>query len=163
MTKKLDLAPLLRFMETLPKSGDVELTLLKCHLLVEEELTNIIYKSHKNPKYIKDARLSFSQKTKLARASNDISHSAWVWKGLELLNKTRNELAHNLTSHEIENKLEAFISHMKKSGPEWPKEAISGKFTNFHWAAFVAYNIISSAASFDPASVKPVTLLSKNA
>jgi len=38
---KADLTPLIRFIEHLPKNGDLELSLLKCHLLVEEVLTKV--------------------------------------------------------------------------------------------------------------------------
>jgi hypothetical protein len=156
---KLDLTPLLRFMETLPKSGDVELTLLKCHLLIEEVLTQIISKALNNPEHVKGARLSFSQKTHITRATTELAHAPWIWQALKLLNKARNELSHNLTSHEIEEKLEKFIAHVKGHNNEIPEEALNEKFTRFHWAVFATYTVVASHANFDPASVKPLTIL----
>ena len=150
--QKIDLLPLLRFMETLPKSGDVELTLLKCHLLVDEVLTNIICKSFKNQNYIKDARLTFAQKVKLARASIEIPHALWVWKALHLLNQARNELAHNLTKEQIEQKLETFTAYVKEHNTEMPEDALSEKFSRFHWAVFATYSVVSASANFDPST-----------
>lgn len=148
--KKIDLAPLLRFMETLPKSGDVELTLLKCHLLVEEALTKIISNSLKNPKYVSEAKLTFAQKIQLTRASTDLSHATWIWQALKLLNQARNKLSHNLTSSEIEEKLEIFITYVKSHNSEIPEEAISDKFSRFHWAVFATYTVVASHANFEP-------------
>ena len=156
---KIDLVPLLRFMETLPKSGDVELTLLKCHLLIEEVLTEIISKALKNSNHVKEARLSFAQKIHITRASTELSHAPWIWQALKLLNQARNELSHNLTSHEIEEKLEKFITHVKAHNSGMPEEALSEKFTRFHWSAFATYTVVSSHANFDPASVNSLTIL----
>ena len=159
MSQKVDLKPLLRFMKTLPKSGDVELSLLKVHLLIEEMLTVIISKSFKNPSHLKEARLSFSQKIKLARAADGIPHEEWVWKALDLLNKARNELSHNLTAEEITEKLENFTSYVELHHKELPRENSSEKFTRFHWSVFVVYMLISTVANFDPASIRYKTLL----
>lgn len=158
---KVDLAPLLRFMETLPKSGDIELTLLKCHLLIEEVLTQIISKALNNSEHVKAARLSFAQKIVITRASTELSHAPWIWQALKLLNQARNELSHNLTSHEIDEKLEKFITHVKVHNSEMPDRALSEKFTRFHWAVFATYTVLSSHANFDPASIKPLTILSR--
>jgi len=161
MTGNINLEPLIRFMKTLPKSGDIELTLLKCHLLIDEVLTKMIELNHKHPKYLNEARLAFSQKMKLARASNDIQHQAWVWKSLHLLNQARNELAHNLTAEQIEAKLEVFTVFVKGNEVEWPTEAISGKFTEFHWAVYLVYTVVSAATEYDPKTVKVSTILTQ--
>lgn len=158
---KIDLSPFFRFMKTLPKSGDVELTLLKCHLLIEEVLTEIIAKEFNNHAYVYDARLSFSQKIHLTRASTELRHAPWIWQALKLLNQARNELSHNLTSHEIEKKLEKFIVHVKAHNKEMPEDGYSENFTRFHWAVFVTYTVVASHANFDPASLKPLTILGR--
>lgn len=65
---KVDLAPLVRFMKYLPKDGDEDLALLKCHLLVEEMLTKLIERNLSHPEHLIDARLGFFQKMCIARA-----------------------------------------------------------------------------------------------
>ncbi|WP_394237104.1 hypothetical protein [Pseudomonas anguilliseptica] len=156
---KFDPEPLIRFMKVLPKNGDIELTLLKCHLLSEEVLTKLISKAFKNPKHLSDARLSFSQKIKLARAANEINHASWVWKALELLNQARNELSHSLALEETQERINKFVLHVKSHSDETPSNVITEKFTEFHWAIFNVYLIIVAAANFDPASIKIKTLL----
>lgn len=76
---KVNLTPLTRFIEHLPKNGDLELSLLKCHLLVEELLTKVILDSTKQPNYVKNARLSFSQKISIARSFSDLENKTWLW------------------------------------------------------------------------------------
>jgi len=84
---KHDLKPLIRFMEHLPRNGDVELTTLKCHLLIEELLNKIISKNAASPKYIGQADLRFIQKMYLARAFAKTGIEPWVWGAIKKLNK----------------------------------------------------------------------------
>ncbi|MGH6919878.1 MAG: hypothetical protein ACREJ0_19495, partial [Geminicoccaceae bacterium] len=106
---KLDLEPLVRFMEHLPKDGDEELALLKCHLLVEEVLTKLIEKKLRHATYLPKARLSFDKKVWIARSLNDLEKPAWVWGAVKRLNEARNALAHGLEVEDIRRKIDAFI------------------------------------------------------
>lgn len=158
--QKLDLQPLLRFLEVLPKSGDKELALLKSHLVIEEVLTKIICKSTSTEKYVHEAKLTFNQKCKMARATNDLQHCSWVWQALKLLNQARNELSHNLTTEELNIKLESFIAHVRSQNPNLFNAGTNEKFTEFHMAAFATYIPLASHANFDPANVRIPTILS---
>ena len=73
---------LIRYITHLPSSGDVELTLLKTHLLIEELLTHILEKKSLKPAHLRKAKLSFAQKIVLIRCFSDIAESSWVWGGL---------------------------------------------------------------------------------
>lgn len=152
--KKIDFKPLIRLMEVLPKSGDAELTLLKSHLLLEEVLTKIISNALKNPKHMHDARLTFSQKIKLARASGEASHAVWVWKALDLLNQARNELSHNLAIEPAKAKIKKFISHVAAHSDEVPSNIFDSNFTEFHWAMLNTYLVIASIANYDPTTTR---------
>ncbi|QKE63317.1 hypothetical protein HNE05_08055 [Aquipseudomonas campi] len=150
--------PLIRLMEVLPKNGDTELTLLKCHLLSEEVLTKIISNAFKNPKYLNDARLTFSQKIKLARATGEANHAVWVWKALDLLNQARNELSHTLAHEEVQIKIKKFTHHVCAHSETFPRNIIDSNFTEFHWAMLNTYLVIVSIANYDPAAIKQTTL-----
>ncbi|MCG7967527.1 MAG: hypothetical protein JAY63_13085 [Candidatus Thiodiazotropha taylori] len=164
--KSVDLKPIIRFLKSLPESGDIELALLKCHLLIEEILTEIIVKASKNPQYISTARLSFMQKIHVARALSNLSHSVWVWESLKLLNSARNGLAHNLNAEKTTEKLSEFTKHVLKNNPivspedEYDDEVVNERFTKFHWAAYATYTVLAVHAQFDPAKVRPITSIS---
>lgn len=66
----------IRFSETLPESANIELVLLKIHLLIEKVLTETICKNFKNSKYIKEGRFTFSQKITLTRAIGGLHNQA---------------------------------------------------------------------------------------
>ena len=68
--------PFLYLAEVLADINDLELTLLKSHLLVEEALTDAISMKADNPKYIYEARLTFSNKTNLVRNADQLRKSS---------------------------------------------------------------------------------------
>ncbi|MFT5519679.1 MAG: hypothetical protein ACI9IA_000263 [Enterobacterales bacterium] len=127
----------LKFVDVLSKLTDVELILLKVHLLVEEMLTDVISIRAKNKKHILDARLSFYSKMKLARAYHDGDVSEWVWKSIELLNKSRNKLAHNLTADEVTKGMNEFICLVKSNQPHWPDNMFKFNHPDYFWASYV--------------------------
>lgn len=150
---KLDLQPMIRFLGHLPKNGDTELSLLKCHLLIEEVLTKLIVKAAKHPEYVQKARLTFAQKSLIARSMSDLERETWLWGALKKLNDARNELAHGLSLEEIRSRLDDFIRFVEaeKGAPE--TDSIGPTFGAFHWAAFRVFTILSTYAHFDPTQV----------
>ena len=156
---KHDLGPLIRFMEHLPKSRDVELTILKCHLLIEELLHKIIAKNAKNPKYIDSAKLRFIQKMYLARAFTKDGIKPWVWGAIKKLNETRNKLAHGLSTDEIKAEYEAFIKVVESATGVPEDNLVNVNFSRFHWAAFKIFGSLSAYVHFDPTLRKNTTIL----
>lgn len=160
MTKP-DLMPILRFMQQLPKSGDVELMLLKSHLLVEEALTKLIAGHAKHPEHLRKARLTFAQKMNLARALCDLKNGDWIWKPIEKLNEARNALSHGLDEEHITSKVKAFITCVDDASKHQDiKMEFSGKFGPLHWAAYRVFIVVAVHADFDPSRLKIPTLLS---
>lgn len=157
---KLDIAPLTRFIEHLPKNGDVELGLLKCHLLIEEVLTKLISSAAINPEFLAKARLTFAQKICLARALSRVDRDDWMWVALKKINDARNELSHGLLPDQINAKLEDFIAFVEASQGMPSKTALSPFFGRFHWAAFKLFSHIVGYAHFDPTALKIPTALS---
>lgn len=157
--RNIDLGPLMRFLEVMPTSGDKELALLKSHLVIEEVLTKIICKKMTNEKCVHDARLSFSQKCNLSKAINSLEHIPWIWHALNLLNRARNELSHNLTPDELNSKLVSFVEHVQAQNIDLFKVGSNEKFSDFHMAAFATYIPLAVHANFDPAKIKIPTIL----
>ena len=156
---KHDLRPLIRFMEHLPKNGDVELTILKCHLLIEELLYIIIVKKADNTNYVESANLRFIQKMYLARAFTKSGIESWVWGAIKKLNKTRNELAHGLSTDEIKTEYESFIKVVESATGVPEDNLVTKNFSKFHWAAFKVFSSLSAYAHFDPTLLKNPTIL----
>ncbi|MBE7215950.1 hypothetical protein MK852_16145 [Shewanella benthica] len=134
--------PFLCVLQTLEDINDLELTILKCHLLIEGALTDVIVSKAESPKYIMEARLTFSNKHQLARAMYDGACESWVWAAISMLNKTRNRLAHNLTSKNVEDDINKFVFFVKENQPMWGGDVLSVKHRDFFWAVFVVLKAV---------------------
>ena len=153
------LKPLIRFIEHLPKDGNIELAILKCHLLIEELLFKIISNEAKNSKYIENANLTFSQKMYLARAFSQLQDEIWLWNAIKKLNDTRNKLAHGLSPEEITSKCNSFIELVEKAKGRPEKDLLGPTFNRFHWAAFNVFSALSAYANHPLYKLKMPTLL----
>ena len=160
MEEKHDLEQFLRFFEVLPSSGDIELGVLKCHLLIEEVLTKLIEKSVRHPKFIEKARLTFAQKMQIAQSVIRGNVDAWVWVALDKMNKARNTIGHGLTASKIIGTINVFVSFVEANENHFNILEGNEKFTKFHYAAFAVYSRISIAADHDRLLVKMPSLLS---
>lgn len=146
--------PLFRFLEFLPRSKDKELTLLKIHLLIEEVLTKIIFKSVKHDRYILEAKLNFDQKSKIVRALGGMNNTPWIWQALKLLNQSRNYLSHSLDKDGFNEKIDKFIKHVKAHNTDlFGKMTITDDFSYLHTAIFCTYTPLAIYANFDPADL----------
>lgn len=153
------LKPMIRFFQHLPRNGDVELTILKTHLLIEELLVTIITRAAKNPSAIEKAKLGFTQKMHLAQAFGNPAREAWLWGALRALNKTRNKLAHGLSATEIQQQCDSFVRLVEQSQGTPTDEIITPIFGRFHWAAFKVFSALASYANFDTLRRRTPTLL----
>ncbi|MBE3714144.1 hypothetical protein HJ190_23140 [Vibrio parahaemolyticus] len=141
--------PILHLFQTLENINDFELTILKCHLLVEEALTELLADKSESPKYILEARLTFANKLQISRALTDTSCEPWVWTAISMLNKTRNRLAHNLTSSEVEADVAKFVSFIQSNQPMWPADMLDVRNRDFFWAVFVVFKEIRSVVGVE--------------
>ena len=82
---------------------DESTLILKTHLLLEELLRDFCESSVSNPKYFRDARLTFKQVLLLVRSMAPVqSHpSEWVWGSIGHLNTMRNLMAHAIEPDEV--------------------------------------------------------------
>lgn len=150
---------LVRFFQHLPRNGDVELTILKTHLLVEELLTRIIARAAKNPTTIEQAELTFFQKMHLARAFSNLAREEWLWNALQVLNQTRNRLAHELSATGFQKRCEDFVEIVEGSQGAPTDELLSPTFGRLHWATFKVFIGLATYADFQASSLRTPTLL----
>ncbi|MGA8025550.1 MAG: hypothetical protein WB992_00265 [Bryobacteraceae bacterium] len=91
-----------RFRRLLPPVVNLELVVLKGHLLIEEQLQRFLRDVSRHPKSLDDARLNFMQTAHLVRALGGLpytDHSLWTL--VVDLNKLRNRLAHRLEPGDV--------------------------------------------------------------
>lgn len=103
-----------RIVKLLPK-GDMLLTILKGHLLIEESLQGIIDAHMRNPSALKkkDVRLGFKNKLRLAEAlcNKPNPYGVMFWKAIEHLNIIRNYLSHNVEAPDLNAKIDTFLKN----------------------------------------------------
>ena len=134
----------LDLVQVLEDINDIELSLLKCHLLIEQELDRVLLIGSEKPKYISESRLNFSNKIALVRAFHDSKCEPWVWGALSKLNKVRNLMAHNLSSTEIEIEITAYTILLKNEEKIWPAELLKVKHPDFFWSVFLILSKLRS-------------------
>ncbi len=105
-----------RFNRTLMEFDELSQSILKGHLMIEEQLTAILEHLVGRGGPVGDAldevRLSFHQKAKLVWAAYPDGCDAGTWLALTRLNKLRNEMAHSLHSPKIPGLIEQFCKDM---------------------------------------------------
>jgi hypothetical protein len=143
---------LVEFFSHLPRDGNLDLSLLKGHLLIEQRLNDLISRDVQHPKFLPDLR--FLQKMQLVRANNARADETWIWEALAKLNKARNELSHSLAKEKLEAKVEEFVrfveSHKNTPSPDLATE----RFGRFHFALFTVHMVLTTDLRFGPHMVK---------
>ncbi|MCS5708798.1 hypothetical protein CC99x_007760 [Candidatus Berkiella cookevillensis] len=102
-------------------TDDVDVTVLRGQLLLEEFLTKIISQFVFNSRFITSSKLTFSQKTHIARAISLDECENSMWTMISSINQLRNELVHKLPSENSDLKL-------KKLQQLYEKEADGSEF-----------------------------------
>ena len=89
-----------RFLDFFPHNQDLTLVILKGHLLIEEQITQIIAERVKRPDVLEtqngQPRISFYLATYIAEAFFSIEREPWLWEAIRKLNKVRNAIGHNV-------------------------------------------------------------------
>lgn len=127
------------FYERFWSDNPYALSLLKGHLIVEEVLEEIILSGCKNAAAMRELRLAFHIKAKLAQAISGVDSP--VWTCVEKLNSARNELAHKEDISALELKVDAFITVCRNSYPQlsWENDRIK----DLDWSAMATYAALS--------------------
>jgi hypothetical protein len=98
------------FLRHFPRTDDTTLIILKGHLLIEEEVNNLLQEMLPNPEALDGLQLNFFTKTQFARAliKNDMLDG--LLDAAEKLNRLRNRLAHNLEPAGVEAAIRDFVT-----------------------------------------------------
>lgn len=132
-----------RFLKHLPPDKDTEVLILKGHLLVERQLEKYLVQRLPNPSALNGENLKFGRKLAFVRALSKDPDDEWLWDALHVLNKLRNELAHQLESQKLEHLLQDFIGKVEAS-PELPDLTPPNEVTErFHRSLFAAHEAMS--------------------
>lgn len=103
------------FTKHLPVESDIVLTILKCHLIVEELIWRLISNRLPAPNTLDGARLTSFQKICLAESLIDdftrqVQEIDWLWSAIRKLNSLRNNIAHDLSESGIKDSIKDFIT-----------------------------------------------------
>lgn len=85
-----------RFAKFVSGADDMVEIVLKCHLLIEESLTRIIWAFVHEPDFLDDARLTFSQKIGIARSMSLGDSRNPMWSLVIGFKRIRNDYGHFL-------------------------------------------------------------------
>lgn len=120
------LAEFQRLRQHLPDEDDIDLIILKGHLLLEESLERIIRTMSAHGDLPKgDLRRSFYQKARLARAMCRSQYQSKLWDLILTLNTLRNTVVHQLEPPEFDAKVKAFLASASTDyGPSGLREEI---------------------------------------
>ncbi len=129
-----------RFFELLPRGKELDLVILKAHLLIEEQLNFLLAERLKNPSVLDEIELGSFHRICLAQSFFPPDHQPWLWKGLKKLNKLRNHIAHNLEPKGVQDRIDDLISG-------YPPGALSNRFperqARFKYMLWLMHNAIS--------------------
>lgn len=99
-----------RFLTLLPHGKDMVLVVLKGHLLIEEQLRNVVDEHVNHPKALASAQFSCSQIICLVEAFCADRTAPWLWMSLRNLNSLRNDIAHRIEPKRFQERIADFIS-----------------------------------------------------
>ena len=113
-----------RFETHFPETDDLLAVVLRGHLLLEEFLDWLNRHCFHFPEYYDEARLPFSKKLLIVRAQVLVPNPSpdVFFDCIKKLNEIRNDLAHNLESPKLENKVDGFLKAVESG---YNKELLS--------------------------------------
>jgi hypothetical protein len=101
---------LVTFLRHFPRTDDATLIILKGHLLLEEEINNLLHEMLPNPEALDGLQINFFTKTQFARALIKNEALDTILDAAEKLNRLRNRLAHNLEPSGVEAAIRDFVT-----------------------------------------------------
>lgn len=133
-----------RFTRLLGNVSDEMVVLLKGHLLIEEALEGIVEAAVEEPKFVREARLTFAQRLRIARAVAGHLNASAAWDAAEALNAARNKIVHLAEPPALEGLLRAFTKLCDEEKRFWrarelpPGRARLVDYLGHVWAIFAA-------------------------
>lgn len=131
-----------RFMKLLPPDQDLTLVILKGHLLIEEQIRQIIAERMNRPEVLeavyRKGRIGFEVATHIAEAFFPKETEPWVWKAARKLNIIRNAISHSVEPHRLDTKIDDFVDSVGIR-----IDITMDRQERFEWALFVLFEGVS--------------------
>ena len=131
-----------KFLRLLPPGQDLTLVILKGHLLIEEQIRQIIAERVNRPdvleKVYRRGRIGFEVVTYIAEAFFPKEIEPWVWTATRELNKVRNAVGHSVEPRGLDKKIDDFVDSV---GVGLDLEVDRQK--RFEYALFVLFEAVS--------------------
>jgi hypothetical protein len=127
------------FLSELPHGKDVELVLLKGHVLIEKQIRLLIDRRVRNPVALRDAnaRLDCHQAICLARSFFPPDFQPEVWLALTKLNAMRNDIAHTIVPRQsLDDRISAWMGSFPSGVSDFTDKAL--RFEVTLWSLFDA-------------------------
>lgn len=99
-----------RFISRLPHRKDVDLVILKAHLLMEEQVNAILRERLLNPDMLlREERFESLYRIRLAQSFFEPDYETWIWETLVKLNSLRKQVAHNIDPKGREDRMKDIV------------------------------------------------------
>lgn len=109
-----------KFKKLLPPGRDLELIVLKGHLLIEEGLHALAAREIRYPRALREAKFGYYQILHVAKGLCYARDMDFAWQMMERLNSLRNTLAHDLDEVKFRERLEKFLEPLSESSETKP-------------------------------------------
>ena len=137
----------------LPIANDLDLLVLKGHLLVEEQIVDFIKRKATNPEHIISIQ-STHIRILIAESLRELNSEPLLWAAVKSLNALRNKMAHNLEPPDFEEKVRTFVVEAENMNPEViPSDSLDDEL-HMH-LRFVIAAIIGEMFRLDPTPPPP--------
>ena len=105
-----------KFSQAILREDEYGMLILRTHLLIEEKLRDFLSMAFVRPNTVVKANLSFSQVMRLSEGLCNRDDLKWFWDSVILLNKMRNELAHEIGADLREVNMSNLLNIINKQG-----------------------------------------------
>lgn len=140
-TSQHDIDSFRRFMTHMPDNSDLDLIILKGHLLIEEQLRAIVKERIRGHDALElnNNNWSFYHVSHLAEALCHQEEEAVLWKCIAKLNRIRNDMAHNLEPKGLADR----VDDLNDAWPSGFKEAEDSNKELLNLTLWSMYTILS--------------------
>ena len=143
-----------RFLQLLPHGRELDLVILKAHLLIEEQLNLLIASRLSNPDVLLEEKFESYYRILLAQSFFESDFRPWLWKSLLQLNTLRNRIAHSLAPKGISHIIDHLIQTIPGNFDEFDRDT-QVRFEFALWSLFDAVSelvVEQSAKTGEPCS-----------
>ena len=138
--------------------SDPVLMILKAHLLIEEQLYAIVRVVAPAPDYLEQARLSFRQVSRVARAFSQPLSQPGLWDAIDRVNAIRNRLAHRIEPEGVDELLDELCRYCDASPTFKRCHGIVAKGSKLYMIFMIIFGSLSGLSGVVEITNKRVSL-----